>query len=80
MLSPLRPHPVLPNPGELRQQSWISATVLAPQGSHMSVCLSDTSSSPQVVTDLRLWMRQNCSTLSALLRELIKTMVDRAEA
>uniref|UniRef100_A0A8C9CIK3 Argininosuccinate lyase n=1 Tax=Phocoena sinus TaxID=42100 RepID=A0A8C9CIK3_PHOSS len=34
----------------------------------------------QVVTDLRLWMRQNCSTLSALLRELIRTMVDRAEA
>lgn len=34
----------------------------------------------QVVTDLRLWMRQNCSTLSALLWELIKTMVDRAEA
>ena len=34
----------------------------------------------QVVTDLRLWMRQNCSTLSALLCELIRTMVDRAEA
>ncbi|KAB0393406.1 hypothetical protein E2I00_010079, partial [Balaenoptera physalus] len=34
----------------------------------------------KVVTDLRLWMRQNCSTLSALLRELIRTMVDRAEA
>nr|KAF6365794.1 argininosuccinate lyase [Pipistrellus kuhlii] len=34
----------------------------------------------QVVTDLRLWMRQNCSTLSGLLRELIRTMVDRAEA
>uniref|UniRef100_A0A671FH48 Argininosuccinate lyase n=2 Tax=Rhinolophus ferrumequinum TaxID=59479 RepID=A0A671FH48_RHIFE len=34
----------------------------------------------QVVTDLRLWMRQNCSTLSALLWELIRTMVDRAEA
>ncbi|XP_036991474.1 argininosuccinate lyase [Artibeus jamaicensis] len=34
----------------------------------------------QVVTDLRLWMRQNCETLSALLRELIRTMVDRAEA
>uniref|UniRef100_A0A5G2Q918 Argininosuccinate lyase n=1 Tax=Sus scrofa TaxID=9823 RepID=A0A5G2Q918_PIG len=34
----------------------------------------------QVVTDLRLWMRQNCSALSALLRELIRTMVDRAEA
>ncbi|OWK11204.1 ASL, partial [Cervus elaphus hippelaphus] len=34
----------------------------------------------QVVTDLRLWMRQNCSTLSALLCELITTMVDRAEA
>ncbi|EFB28805.1 hypothetical protein PANDA_015399, partial [Ailuropoda melanoleuca] len=34
----------------------------------------------QVVTDLRLWMRQNCSKLSALLRELIRTMVDRAEA
>uniref|UniRef100_A0A667HQY8 Argininosuccinate lyase n=1 Tax=Lynx canadensis TaxID=61383 RepID=A0A667HQY8_LYNCA len=34
----------------------------------------------QVVTDLRLWMRQNCSKLSALLWELIRTMVDRAEA
>ncbi|XP_053411070.1 argininosuccinate lyase isoform X2 [Nycticebus coucang] len=34
----------------------------------------------QVVTDLRLWMRQMCSTLSALLWELIKTMVDRAES
>ncbi|KAL2766157.1 argininosuccinate lyase isoform 2 [Daubentonia madagascariensis] len=34
----------------------------------------------QVVTDLRLWMRQTCSTLSALLRDLISTMVDRAEA
>uniref|UniRef100_A0A2K6GSY9 Argininosuccinate lyase n=1 Tax=Propithecus coquereli TaxID=379532 RepID=A0A2K6GSY9_PROCO len=34
----------------------------------------------QVVTDLRLWMRQTCSTLSALLWELIRTMVDRAEA
>uniref|UniRef100_A0AAF6Z195 Argininosuccinate lyase n=2 Tax=Bos TaxID=9903 RepID=A0AAF6Z195_BOVIN len=34
----------------------------------------------QVVTDLRLWMRQNCSMLSALLCELIRTMVDRAEA
>uniref|UniRef100_A0A8C3W3M6 Argininosuccinate lyase n=1 Tax=Catagonus wagneri TaxID=51154 RepID=A0A8C3W3M6_9CETA len=34
----------------------------------------------QVVTDLRLWMRHNCSALSALLRELIGTMVDRAEA
>ncbi|EPY83527.1 argininosuccinate lyase, partial [Camelus ferus] len=34
----------------------------------------------QVVTDLRLWMRRNCSTLSALLWELIRTMVDRAEA
>uniref|UniRef100_A0A8D0XVY7 Argininosuccinate lyase n=1 Tax=Sus scrofa TaxID=9823 RepID=A0A8D0XVY7_PIG len=34
----------------------------------------------KVVTDLRLWMRQNCSALSALLRELIRTMVDRAEA
>lgn len=35
---------------------------------------------PQVVTDLRLWMRQSCSTLSAFLWELIRTMVDRAEA
>ncbi|XP_025779056.1 argininosuccinate lyase isoform X3 [Puma concolor] len=34
----------------------------------------------QVVTDLRLWMRQNCSKLSSLLWELIRTMVDRAEA
>uniref|UniRef100_A0A8I3WE40 Argininosuccinate lyase n=1 Tax=Callithrix jacchus TaxID=9483 RepID=A0A8I3WE40_CALJA len=34
----------------------------------------------QVVTDLRLWMRQTCSTLSNLLWELIRTMVDRAEA
>ncbi|XP_077764491.1 argininosuccinate lyase isoform X8 [Canis aureus] len=34
----------------------------------------------QVVTDLRLWMRQDCSRLSALLWELIRTMVDRAEA
>ncbi|XP_006889714.1 PREDICTED: argininosuccinate lyase-like isoform X2 [Elephantulus edwardii] len=34
----------------------------------------------QVVTDLRLWMRQTCSALSALLRELLKSMVDRAEA
>ena len=34
----------------------------------------------QVVTDLRLWMRQTCSKLSALLRVLIGTMVDRAEA
>ncbi|KAB1263666.1 Argininosuccinate lyase [Camelus dromedarius] len=34
----------------------------------------------KVVTDLRLWMRRNCSTLSALLWELIRTMVDRAEA
>uniref|UniRef100_A0A8C8ZPZ6 Argininosuccinate lyase n=1 Tax=Prolemur simus TaxID=1328070 RepID=A0A8C8ZPZ6_PROSS len=34
----------------------------------------------QVVTDLRLWMRQTCSTLSTLLWELIRTMVDRAEA
>ncbi|KAK2499477.1 hypothetical protein MC885_000101 [Smutsia gigantea] len=34
----------------------------------------------QVVTDLRLWMRQNCSALSALLWELIGTLVDRAEA
>ena len=42
--------------------------------------LSASSSSPQVVTDLRLWMRQNCSMLSALLCELIRTMVDRAEA
>ncbi|KAM6155297.1 argininosuccinate lyase [Rhynchocyon petersi] len=33
----------------------------------------------QVVTDLRLWMRQTCSSLSALLQELIRTMVDRAE-
>nr|XP_023411758.1 argininosuccinate lyase isoform X6 [Loxodonta africana] len=33
----------------------------------------------QVVTDLRLWMRQTCSSLSALLRELIRSMVDRAE-
>uniref|UniRef100_A0A8I5NJ21 Argininosuccinate lyase n=1 Tax=Papio anubis TaxID=9555 RepID=A0A8I5NJ21_PAPAN len=34
----------------------------------------------KVVTDLRLWMRQTCSTLSSLLWELIRTMVDRAEA
>ncbi|VTJ54803.1 Hypothetical predicted protein [Marmota monax] len=34
----------------------------------------------QVVTDLRLWMRQTCSKLCALLWELIRTMVDRAEA
>ncbi|KAH0511205.1 Argininosuccinate lyase [Microtus ochrogaster] len=34
----------------------------------------------QVVTDLRLWMRQTCSKLSALLRALIGSMVDRAEA
>ncbi|KAM4820640.1 LOW QUALITY PROTEIN: argininosuccinate lyase [Thomomys bottae] len=34
----------------------------------------------QVVTDLRLWMRQTCSKLSALLWTLIRTMVDRAEA
>ncbi|XP_013376051.1 PREDICTED: argininosuccinate lyase [Chinchilla lanigera] len=34
----------------------------------------------QVVTDLRLWMRQTCTSLSGLLRELIRTMVDRAEA
>ncbi|XP_021565510.1 argininosuccinate lyase isoform X2 [Carlito syrichta] len=34
----------------------------------------------QVVTDLRLWMRQTCARLSALLWELIRTMVDRAEA
>ncbi|KAK7829241.1 hypothetical protein U0070_012712 [Myodes glareolus] len=34
----------------------------------------------QVVTDLRLWMRQTCSKLSALLRTLIGSMVDRAEA
>ncbi|XP_006859786.1 PREDICTED: argininosuccinate lyase-like isoform X3 [Chrysochloris asiatica] len=34
----------------------------------------------QVVTDLRLWMRQTCSALSAHLRELIRSMVDRAEA
>ncbi|KAL4669143.1 hypothetical protein H8959_007697 [Pygathrix nigripes] len=34
----------------------------------------------KVVTDLRLWMRQTCSTLSGLLWELIRTMVDRAEA
>lgn len=53
---------------------------LAPQRSHTSVSLSATLSSPQVVTDLRLWMRQNCSKLSALLWELIRTMVDRAEA
>ncbi|CAO2629818.1 Argininosuccinate lyase [Lemmus lemmus] len=37
-------------------------------------------SSPQVVTDLRLWMRQTCSKLSALLWALIGSMVDRAEA
>lgn len=34
----------------------------------------------QVVTDLRLWMRQSCSRLSTFLRVLIETMVDRAEA
>ncbi|XP_038614918.1 argininosuccinate lyase [Tachyglossus aculeatus] len=34
----------------------------------------------QVVTDLRLWMRQACSTLSAHLLELIRTMVERAAA
>ncbi|CAO2629819.1 Argininosuccinate lyase [Lemmus lemmus] len=34
----------------------------------------------QVVTDLRLWMRQTCSKLSALLWALIGSMVDRAEA
>uniref|UniRef100_A0A5F9C3U6 Argininosuccinate lyase n=1 Tax=Oryctolagus cuniculus TaxID=9986 RepID=A0A5F9C3U6_RABIT len=34
----------------------------------------------KVVTDLRLWMRQTCAKLSALLWELIRTMVDRAEA
>ncbi|XP_074246748.1 argininosuccinate lyase isoform X2 [Saimiri boliviensis] len=34
----------------------------------------------KVVTDLRLWMRQTCSMLSGLLWELIRTMVDRAEA
>lgn len=36
--------------------------------------------SPQVVTDLRLWMRQTCSRLSTYLRVLIEAMVDRAEA
>ncbi|GAB1290234.1 Argininosuccinate lyase [Apodemus speciosus] len=34
----------------------------------------------EVVTDLRLWMRQTCSRLSTFLRVLIETMVDRAEA
>lgn len=34
----------------------------------------------QVVTDLRLWMRQTCSKLSTFLRVLIEAMVDRAEA
>uniref|UniRef100_K7E159 Argininosuccinate lyase n=1 Tax=Monodelphis domestica TaxID=13616 RepID=K7E159_MONDO len=34
----------------------------------------------QVVTDLRLWMRKSCSTLSAHLKMLITTMVERAEA
>ncbi|XP_005080395.1 argininosuccinate lyase isoform X1 [Mesocricetus auratus] len=34
----------------------------------------------QVVTDLRLWMRQTCSKLSTLLWALIGSMVDRAEA
>lgn len=34
----------------------------------------------QVVTDLRLWMRQSCTTLAGLLWELIRAMVDRAEA
>lgn len=29
---PLHPHPVLPNLGELRQQRWGSAAVLAPRG------------------------------------------------
>lgn len=53
---------------------------LVPQRSNTSVSLSAAFSSPQVVTDLRLWMRQNCSKLSALLWELIRTMVDRAEA
>ncbi|XP_032343019.1 argininosuccinate lyase-like [Camelus ferus] len=38
------------------------------------------SQNDQVVTDLRLWVRRNCSTLSAPLWELIRTMVDRAEA
>lgn len=34
----------------------------------------------QVVTDLRLWMRQTCSKLSTFLKVLIEAMVDRAEA
>uniref|UniRef100_A0A4X2KDM9 Argininosuccinate lyase n=1 Tax=Vombatus ursinus TaxID=29139 RepID=A0A4X2KDM9_VOMUR len=34
----------------------------------------------QVVTDLRLWMRGSCSALSAHLRTLLTTMVERAEA
>ncbi|XP_064229499.1 argininosuccinate lyase-like [Aotus nancymaae] len=33
----------------------------------------------QVVTDLRLWMRQTCSMLSGHLWELIRTMVDPTE-
>uniref|UniRef100_A0A7N4P7P2 Argininosuccinate lyase n=1 Tax=Sarcophilus harrisii TaxID=9305 RepID=A0A7N4P7P2_SARHA len=34
----------------------------------------------QVVTDLRLWMRKSCSSLSSHLRTLLMTMMERAEA
>lgn len=76
---PLHPHPVLPNLGGAQTAVLGLSSCPGSPGSHTSVSLS-AASPPQVVTDLRLWMRQNCSMLSALLRELIRTMVDRAEA
>lgn len=57
--------------------SGCSISVPVPGG---NTCLPESSPPPQVVTDLRLWMRQTCSKLCALLWELIRTMVDRAEA
>lgn len=61
--------------GAALRQSWLSR-----EGSSKLHSLSVAFSSPQVVTDLRLWMRQTCSKLSALLCALIGSMVDRAEA
>ena len=81
----LRPLP--PPPCPVHSQPWGAqgASVGLGHGpgslAKQHLCLPECHpSSPQVVTDLRLWMRQDCSRLSALLWELIRTMVDRAEA
>lgn len=62
------------------QEALGAALQLSGEGSSKLHSLSVAFSSPQVVTDLRLWMRQTCSKLSALLCALIGSMVDRAEA